>query len=122
MKRMINRLHLLVAIAAQREMIGGEPPLEPEHLGKWAALNERWPAAAAEIRHDPGGIARREIRSSAPETGVRSSDERELKAFFTCGPPLRDVVERLVYYRRAVPDPDEPSASATEPAGQRVPF
>ncbi len=45
-KRLLNRLRLLLYVAHERRMFGGDPPLKPEHLAKWAVLCERWPDLA----------------------------------------------------------------------------
>jgi hypothetical protein len=52
-KRLLNRLRLLLFIAHERKIFGGEPTLSARHIGKWAVLCERWPELALVISRDP---------------------------------------------------------------------
>jgi hypothetical protein len=52
-KRILNRLRLLVFIAHERRMFGGEPLLSARHIGKWAVLCERWPDLARLLSAQP---------------------------------------------------------------------
>src|ERR1700722_10334389 len=51
-KRLLNRLRLLLFIAHERKMFGGQPALSPRHIGKWAVLCERWPDLAIVVSSD----------------------------------------------------------------------
>src|SRR6266540_340400 len=65
-KRLINHLRLLLVVASERKMLGGTPPLEPAHLGKWIVLLERWPELGSAVRADPAAMARLEQAAYGP--------------------------------------------------------
>lgn len=52
-KRLINRLRLLLFVLNARGLLHRDDGLTPEVVGKWIALQEIWPELAAIIRHDP---------------------------------------------------------------------
>ena len=59
-KRLLNHLRLLLVVASERRMLGGMPPLEAAHLGKWIVLLERSAGTrlGGEGRSDPHGSPR----------------------------------------------------------------
>jgi hypothetical protein len=59
-KRMLNHLRLAIAVASRTDLLGGEPPMEPEHLANWVVLRERWPELAAAVQADPALLDRME--------------------------------------------------------------
>jgi hypothetical protein len=59
-KRLLNRLRLLIFIAHERGMFGGDPYLSPRHIGKWAVLCERWPELAQSLSSKPELMVRLE--------------------------------------------------------------
>jgi hypothetical protein len=52
-KRFLNRLRLLLYMAHERGMFGGELALTPRHVAKWAVLCERWPLLATALSTRP---------------------------------------------------------------------
>jgi hypothetical protein len=73
-KRLANRQRLVVAVAVSRDMIGGSPPLNGDHLAKWVLLLERWPDLAAAIMREPllGGPVGVVNRRRDPQRHTRS--------------------------------------------------
>lgn len=63
-KRLVNRLRLLVYLAEERDMMGGSPALTAAHLGHWAVLHERWPRLGLALRVQPGVLAN--LRAADP--------------------------------------------------------
>ncbi|HEX5619004.1 MAG TPA: P-loop NTPase fold protein [Solirubrobacteraceae bacterium] len=95
-KRSFNHAQLLTEIARARHMFGGEPVLTPRHLAKWLVLREQWPALGRAIALEPELLAEYEA-TRTPSNGV-SPEALEL---LTRDPPLRYVIERLVYFQPA---------------------
>jgi len=98
-KRVANRMYLIVSIAVTRDMFGGDPPLEAHHLGKWVVLLDHWPDLAQAVIRDPS-LAGRLEKSDSPSLdgllppGIQSSEE--LVAFWHEQTRIGDVAERLV--------------------------
>lgn len=125
-KRLVNHLRLLLVVASERKMLGGQPALEATHLGKWAVLLERWPELGFAIRVNPALLADVEkmahdnaqalpdfIRSFSPA----ATDLSDTTEFFKSEPTLAEVIPRLIYclpaavttielHRRADSSPD----------------
>jgi KAP family P-loop domain len=109
-KRMINHLRLLLLVAHKRDMIGGSPPLEAVHLGKWVVLLERWPELGRALRADPGVMALIEEAASKDPRALEDvlhtivpevASTADLAVFLQDETKLAGLVERLVYYRPA---------------------
>jgi KAP family P-loop domain len=107
-KRLANHLRLLLAIASQRNMLGGDPALQPAHLGKWAVLLQRWPEMGSAIRADPAIVADLEkaARSNSSTNTLTEfvgagfldvTDITTATAFLKSEPSLAAVAHRLVY-------------------------
>jgi hypothetical protein len=107
-KRLINHLRLLLVVASERRMLGGIPPMEAAHLGKWVVLLERWPEIGWAVHADPAALVHLEeaveisdrgaalegiVRTVAPQVVVSP----DLTAFLKDEPRLAPVVERLIY-------------------------
>jgi hypothetical protein len=110
-KRLLNHLRLLLVVASERRMLGGMPPLEAAHLGKWIVLLERWPELGWAVRADPTLMDRLEqaatideksravptlndiVPTVAPQVAVTS----DLAAFLADEPTFAPLVERLIY-------------------------
>jgi hypothetical protein len=108
-KRLVNHVRLLLVVASERRMLGGTPPLEAAHLGKWAVLLERWPELGRAVRAAPDFMTSLEREQSvvsladvvhqvAPELTVSA----DLEAFLNDEPKLADIIERLVHSSPAV--------------------
>jgi hypothetical protein len=108
-KRMLNHARLLTRIANEREMFGGEPRLEPDHLGKWIVLAERWPAVARRVMHDPAVLARLEgmlsegadLATALEACGLDVPASAALADLIGEPPPLSPVIGRLIHFDRA---------------------
>ena len=107
-KRVLNRLRLLLFVAHERKMFGGDPPLSPRHIGKWAVLCERWPELAQIISIDPRVMSRLEdpkrhvftVRRQVPlYRGDRALQEFCLLAGEV---KLAPIIQRLVAYAPSV--------------------
>jgi KAP-like P-loop domain-containing protein len=91
-KRVVNRHYLLASVAVSREMVGGTPPLTPQHLSKWAVLMERWPELAAQIVARPTLACELEQLARSPER----SDHAMLLGRLPAGIAQRDDLIRLL--------------------------
>lgn len=113
-KRAINQLRLLLAIAINRNLLAqddGDSILTAAHIGKWVVLNEHWPGLARVIKQDPSRIQQLEelhietelttfesqISGTEEITGIDAS--KQLVDFLRATPQLADVIDRLVYLR-----------------------
>jgi KAP family P-loop domain len=112
-KRMLNHLRLLLVIAERRQLFGGQPELCGRHLGKWAALHERWPFVGLALADDPPRIEEFEAVSSLEELekalascGLEGGATQPLLTFFQSPTKLAPVIERLARFQKA--DGDEP--------------
>lgn len=95
-KRLVNRLRLLLFILHGQEALGGRPRLGPKHLGKWVALQERWPQLAQVIAKTPDEMAKLE---AAPPAGgnprEKSEAEEGAKAGAAAAETIVDHLNRL---------------------------
>lgn len=117
-KQTVNHLRLVLAVATDRGLLGGTPPLTPAHLAKWVVLAERWPALARALNRDPWAMQRLEephiqqeltplLEDISPATEV----SQDLIDFLRTGSQLGPVMERLVYLR---PTEDEASTGCED--------
>ena len=117
-KRMLNHLRVLLVIAYEREIFGGEPALTAGHFGKWVVLNERWPELARHLKTHPASLGQLEpksldgLRAALAEAGIVEPGVDELHSFLGKDPHLGEVLVRLVYLTPAEPHPLEPRPSA----------
>jgi hypothetical protein len=63
-KRIFNHLRILLVVAERKQVFGGEPVLEAQHIAKWAVLLERWPDLGSMITYDPQRMVRLEEAGS----------------------------------------------------------
>jgi hypothetical protein len=110
-KRMLNHLRLLLVIAESRQLFGGRPELSGRHLGKWAALQERWPYVGLALSDDPQRIDELETASSLEELekalavcGLQGGATQPLLTFFQSPTKLAPVIERLAKFQEAEGD------------------
>lgn len=112
-KRFLNRLRLLLYIAHERGVFGGEPPLTPRHVAKWAVLCERWPLLAVALSTHPHMMIHLE-RGPAMSEGQRKNHvdplswlapeymgDSWLPAFLGSEPKMARVIARLVRFEPA---------------------
>lgn len=120
-KRMINHARLLTHIAIDRGMFGGEPALQPAHLGEWIIMRERWPDVAARIGAHPEEMQRLEklvedggdlVEALGPLDGID-----DLAHLLGHDPQLAPVIERLVRFE---PAPEREPSASTLSGGPRV--
>ena len=120
-KRMLNHLRVLLVIAYEREIFGGEPALTAGHFGKWVVLNERWPELARHLKTHPASLGQLEpksldgLRAALAEAGIVEPGVDELHSFLGKEPHLGEVLVRLVYLTPAKPHPleSQPGADGT---------
>jgi hypothetical protein len=70
-KRLFNHLRVLLVIAEQKQMFGGQPELQGKHLGKWAVLLEQWPELGSTLAADPGRLTVLEAATSIDQLSTR---------------------------------------------------
>jgi KAP family P-loop domain len=110
-KRILNRLRLLIFIAHERRMFGGEPPLSARHIGKWSVLCERWPELAQSLSSRPELMTRLEHEAQY-EAAINSAvpayaKDATLREFCLSGrgPKLASLMNRIVHFSPAVDTP-----------------
>jgi KAP family P-loop domain len=105
-KRLVNHLRLLLVVASERKMLGGEPALEPGHLGKWVVLLERWPELGFAIRADHSIVGEmekmahdnpEELTKRIQSVSPTATDLPDTAEFFKSEPALAAVILRLIY-------------------------
>jgi KAP family P-loop domain len=108
-KRMVNHLRVLLVVAYERGMFGGNPPLAPNQIGKWVVLNERWPDLARVLKAEPEkiegleNVSATDLRRALNSEGLGNLASEELGRFFDQQPQLGGVLERLVHLKSAAP-------------------
>ena len=122
-KRLLNRLRLLLFIAHERRMFGGDPSLMPRHLGKWAVLCERWPELAQALSVHSDMISELEGRGGSTKSGRDKHQEviknlapdyandSLLQGFLRSAVNLAPVIQRIVRFEPApapLPPPKQP--------------
>ncbi|HEX2021806.1 MAG TPA: P-loop NTPase fold protein [Candidatus Thermoplasmatota archaeon] len=129
--RLLNRLRLLLFIAAERRMLEEGNLVTADHLGKWAVLQERWPEAAQAILSSPAAMSAWEAAAEAGREALAREAARLLPDFaideglrhlLVAQPRLGPVMEGLVAFQ-PVPSPAEVRLTPTtpEPAPAPVP-
>ncbi|MCP4251646.1 MAG: hypothetical protein GY778_31805 [bacterium] len=112
LKRNRNRLRLLLFVADRRGMLAEDDKLQARRLGKWAALQERWPELAFRLLRDPTIQAELESAAGRPgqefcaavgkRLGREYAADTDLKDFCVPGPDpdpeLGPVMEKLVQF------------------------
>jgi len=91
-------------------MFDNNSPLQPEHLGKWIALVERWPEVAAKLKSEPREIGdleslsiadmKRKISDMSPD----ADNIEGLCSMLQSDPRLQPVLDHLVGFEPWVPD------------------
>jgi hypothetical protein len=110
-KRILNRLRLLIFIAHERRMFGGEPPLSPRHIGKWVVLSERWPELAQSLSVRPELMTRLEQEAqydaAISSAAVAYAKDATLREFCLSGSSLKlaSLMSRIVHFSPAVDTP-----------------
>lgn len=120
-KRALNRMRLFISILFHRGLLE-DGSIEGKHVGKWVALQERWPEVAQRIIRNPESFA--EIEEAAQKAGVSPSDYKEtvkahlpgseddptLETFLAREPFLGTVLPRLTSF--VADEPDAPAGPA----------
>jgi hypothetical protein len=112
-KRLLNRLRLLLYVAHERRMFGGEPPLKPKHLAKWAVLCERWPDLAEGLVLHPSLIAALER-----DRGDDKDEERYINVLKNLAPACAGDSWLPGFLR--VSETDATTGTKLEPVMQRI--
>ena len=104
LKRLINRLRLLIMIVAARNGLKGPNAIRPEELGKWVAVQERWPELAMTLVSRPELMKKLEEARSVddmhallPKDLSYLLENRELRDTLNADPRLSRVIGRLVF-------------------------
>ncbi|MDH3752309.1 MAG: KAP family NTPase [Acidimicrobiia bacterium] len=107
-KRLVNRLRFLLHVAQRNGLLeAGE--VSPSDIGKWAVLNDRWPALAWAISLEPSRLGELESLASVDDDSFGQtiaslvtridSTSAALREFFVVEPQLGAVAEHLVRLR-----------------------
>lgn len=110
-KRALNHLRLLLFLAHEKKVLGGNPAIDARHIGRWIVLNECWPELARALADEPAAMAELEKAAADPAAFAEKirclapawEQDRDLLRF--CGGETRlgDVLERLVHLDPASP-------------------
>jgi KAP-like P-loop domain-containing protein len=112
-KRILNRLRLLIFIAHERRMFGGEPPLSARHIGKWAVLCERWPELAQSLSARPELMTRLEqeaqYEAAINSAAVAYAKDATLREFCLSSSSLKfaSLMNRIVHFAPAADTPPD---------------
>jgi hypothetical protein len=106
MKRAVNHLRLQLALVVTRNVLGGSPPIDTNHVAKWVVFGYRWPSLAAVVTRQTSLMAELEDAVETPDlaevlnrAGLTGISVDELSEFLTEQPRLAPVLERLVGLR-----------------------
>jgi KAP family P-loop domain len=103
-KRAINQLRVALAVAERRGMFASTSPLQPEHLGKWVILGERWPELAIQLTLDPHSLGKLEslgttdMKSKISAMAPNAGNIDELCNLLQSEPRLQSVLDHLVRF------------------------
>jgi len=107
LKRFLNHVRILTAMADARGVRGEWPALTARHIGRWAAIKERWPLTAGAVLRQPARLLELEQRARSGATltevlaawGAESWEAGELSTFLCSGTvSLGDVALRVVHF------------------------
>jgi hypothetical protein len=74
-KRYLNRVRLLLYLSWARGLGEGPQPVKPEHIGRWAALQERWPEVAHHLFQRPEFVLElEEAAERSPKAAGRAAE------------------------------------------------
>jgi len=102
-KRLVSQLRLALVIAYGRGLLDGDSTVTAEHLAKWVALTERWPALVDELTAHPARLQGLETTSSdnfvdkISQFSSRVDSLDELHTFLNAGVTLGPVIKQLVH-------------------------
>jgi hypothetical protein len=107
-KRLINRLRLLLFILNAKNLLNEDNGLTPGKVGNWVAFQELWPEYADAVRQDPKFLEAFEKTSGDADWkelvaayGHLYSDTEKLKAFITKEPHIGAVSKTLTMFSTA---------------------
>jgi hypothetical protein len=109
-KRTLNHARLVTRIARERGVFGGDPPVTPEHLGKWIVLSQRWTSLGRRLADEPSLMAefeqraREDLADALRWLDVPVRPTAELNAVIVATPQLSSVLPQLVYFEPASDD------------------
>lgn len=106
LKRLINRLRLLITLVAARGDLVGEKRVEPAQLGKWVAIQERWPELANTIVTHPDLLVALEavndqtaMDAALPEHLDHLKEDTELLDTLNTEPQVGPAINSLIFMR-----------------------
>jgi hypothetical protein len=113
-KRVSLLLRVEIDVLRMLGLLDGRSSLTMRHVGKWVALEERWPLLGSAAREDCRLIVALENAAVGPperSLAVAGADDPEVRAFFAAVPRLGEVAETLtqLWYR-------EPGGEASIPS------
>jgi hypothetical protein len=119
-KRIVNRFRVNLLIAHARGLLTSDPKVNPQQIGKWLVLSERWPQLSRSLSAIPKKMAEleKQSQSPAPSRKDKSDDfmesvktlapsyigDEDLRNFVRSRPPLAGILPRLVHYGTAKPE------------------
>jgi len=115
LKRFLNHVRILTAVTDLRDVRHEWPTLSARHIGRWAAIKERWPLTAGAVLRQPARLLEleRRARSGVPlgellaTWGAETWEVDELTAFLSSGTvSLGDVALRVLHFVPTAHDGD----------------
>lgn len=108
-KRVLNRVRLLAVVAERRGLLDGPTPIKASELGKWVAMQERWPRLAEEVVRQPSLMERLERSVDSDEALQRMVEKQtggelaQVETFLAAEPPLSSCIRKLALFRAPKP-------------------
>jgi hypothetical protein len=108
-KRVALLLRVEIDVLSMLGLLDGRSSLTLRHVGKWVALEERWPLLGSAAREDCRLIASLETPAVGPpkrSLAIAGAEDPELRAFLASVPQLGAVAEMLTRLWCREPDGD----------------
>jgi len=80
-KRILNRLRLMLFLLNQRELLNGKNAVSPKAIGKWVLLQEKWPELEKRIRLFPNVIDELERAMQSKAKNPSAAFKNKLKKY-----------------------------------------
>ena len=120
-KRVVNRVRLMIYIAWLKGLDRADPPLTAAHIGKWVALHERWPGIAAKTTRNPrlfeplksALLKKGKAKKSVRDIIARHQDDQVLRRWFSEQPDMAEVLKYLAEYDTGDDAPARKRSGAT---------
>lgn len=126
LKRFLNQVQVLTAVARARGAFGGSPELTVKHIARWVALKQRWPLTAEAVQRQPARLRALEEHAARGEAlgpllgelGGDDADAALLAEFLRSERALGELGPRLAFLTPATEPQAAPLESGPAPAAR----